>query len=267
MWVYNYTPLVLPQLENPNMGYESISVKHNAISYTVEQRSSSCHLPFSHLRQPPVARLGVSEGTFMSKGSIDKMRFVSTPPPPAVILVHSLVTSTTVAPFQPLSQILHKCQLVQNSAACIITRTPSTRHITPVLRQLHLPPAQVHSQFKDLLLTLMAIKNPAHNTCLTSSLFLLPLPHMLFLHPPVCPLCPSHPHGELSFQQLCFPSLEFNSTPTGPPSPFQYISTPPTVSRRVVTPHTFVLGRESASWTEPKHHRWQITWSGQPTSK
>lgn len=33
--------------------------------------------------------------------------------------------------------LLHKLQLVQNSAACVITITLSTHHITPFLKQLH----------------------------------------------------------------------------------------------------------------------------------
>ena len=54
-----------------------------------------------------------------------------------------------------------KLQLVQNSAARIMTRTPSTNHITPVLPQLHRLPVQFRIKFKVLLLTFKAVHNLA----------------------------------------------------------------------------------------------------------
>lgn len=56
---------------------------------------------------------------------------------------------------------LHKLQLVQNTAACIISRTRSTEHITPVLKQLHWLPVHLRVNFKILLLTYKALHNLA----------------------------------------------------------------------------------------------------------
>ncbi len=81
------------------------------------------------------------------------------------VLVHALVTTRidycnalfTGVP----SKLLHKLQLVQNSAARVLSRTPSTEHISPVLQQLHWLPVKYRVEFKILLLTYKALHNLA----------------------------------------------------------------------------------------------------------
>jgi len=53
-----------------------------------------------------------------------------------------------------------KClQHIQNSAAHVLTHTPSCQHISGVLRNLHWLPAHAHIDFKTLILTYKATRN------------------------------------------------------------------------------------------------------------
>ena len=52
---------------------------------------------------------------------------------------------------------LNKLQLVLNTAARILTRTPKFDHITPVLASLHWLPVKTKADFKVLLLTYKAL--------------------------------------------------------------------------------------------------------------
>ena len=57
--------------------------------------------------------------------------------------------------------ILHKLQLVMNTAARVVTRTPRRHHITPVLKELHWLPIKRRVEFKILLHTYKYIKGIA----------------------------------------------------------------------------------------------------------
>ncbi len=59
------------------------------------------------------------------------------------------------------STVLQKLQYVQNSAARLLTRSPSRDHITPILRQLHWLPVKQRIHFKILLITYKALNNLA----------------------------------------------------------------------------------------------------------
>lgn len=59
------------------------------------------------------------------------------------------------------NNLLHRRQIIPNSAARISTCSRSTGRVTPLLIQLHWLPAAHRIQFKTLLLTLNTLRNPA----------------------------------------------------------------------------------------------------------
>jgi hypothetical protein len=80
-------------------------------------------------------------------------------------LVHAFVTSrlncnNSLLYGLPKSQ-LRKLQLIQNSVARLITRTPIDHHITPVLRRLHWLPVPQRIKHKILVLTFKALNGLA----------------------------------------------------------------------------------------------------------
>ena len=96
----------------------------------------------------------------------------------AEILVHAFITSRLGNGYALLNGIseqhIHKLQIVQNSAARVLTNTRKFDHITPVRRELHWLPIRKRIQYKTALLTWKASNNMAPSYTCDFSLHIFP---------------------------------------------------------------------------------------------
>ena len=80
---------------------------------------------------------------------------------PRLILVTSRLDYCNSILYDLPSTVLQKLQHVQNSAARLLTHSPSREHTTPILRQLHRLPMKQRISFKILITTFKALNNLA----------------------------------------------------------------------------------------------------------
>jgi hypothetical protein len=112
-----------------------------------EHIAATCRIAYAHLKN--LARIK----RFIDKKSLER-------------LIHALITSLLDycnSLFYGINEsLLQKLQLVQNSCARLLTNTPRSHHITPVLKSLHWLPVRMRIVFKILLLVFKCIH---HTDC------------------------------------------------------------------------------------------------------